>query len=637
MSCNQTPCTCTDPCAPTPCTDGCLLDVATNCVPLSSDIVVASTTIPKGTSLTSALDTITSAVNGTITISSTDIKTKISSSDTTSDYLTNKVVGSTSIAKSILNPAGNEQIKLDIIRDTVTGGGNNALVVSSNGVYVAPSSGGAVTTLAPAADTNTFHPIVNSISGGYTISGDVKIDTVTGGNILASGTNGLYVPAYTPSPSLSVSPVDTSSIDTNVNLVGSTYQVSSNLRIDPSSTATVSVTSAGLKVDSATSGGTTITVTDSTSIDHTLTPITGGYNITSEIIVAPGTNALYSTASGLYVAPPVLSFGVLDTNSINMTLTGSTITSDLVYQDSNTIDLSVPDASGLKADIKLDTVTGGGNNALSSGPNGLYASFAISGTCSALTISDVTFDLVQDLNGEVYLRTTPVTNVSFDTIRLNIAYTKAGGGTINTNVSDIVNRKVAGVPALSYTLLPNFDYNNAQTVTINAAKQCSALNTTAVSADYTTTVGWTGNTIALDTWINIPAAWYGANCTAGTFQPQYKISKDRKNVYFRGTINTTSTLAQIPTGGFTSFTEMPLIQFTTGTPTLASLVSPSVNLYGYGVVTHSLNDDTSTVSTKLSLTTVAGGTGMHVRVEGTNTSGSTYQVTDIYIGGISLH
>jgi len=578
MSCNQTPCTCTDPCAPTPCVDGCLLDVASNCVPLSTDITVATVTIPKGTSLTDALDTISSAVSGTINISSSDINAKVSASDTTTSYLTNKIVGGTSIVKSILNSAGNEQIKLDVIRDTVTGGGNNILTITGSGLYVPPSSGGTSTTVSAGATTNTFQPIVNTVSGGYSVSGNVKVDNVTGGNILTVGSNGLYVPSYTPSPSLSVSAVDTSSIDTTVNLSGSTYQVSSALRLDPSSTATVSITSAGLKVDSATSGGTTITVTDSTSIDHTITPITGGYNLTSAAIISPTAgNALLSTGNGLYVPTPSLSFGVGDTNSVDMTLTGSTITSDLRKQDSSTVALTVPNVSGLKADVKISATAG---NAITANADGIYASFAISGTCSALTISDVTFDLVQDLEGEVYLRTTPVTNVSFDTIRLNIAYTKLGGGLVNTNVSDIVNRKIAGVSALTYTLLPNFDYNNNQTVTINAAKQCSALNTTAVSADYTTTVGWVAPSIQLDTWINVPSSAIsttGTNFSIGSTL-QYKISKNKKSLSLRGVINYTHG-SSITTGSSATAVNCTIDLYAAG---IAQLLDSSVSfITGY--------------------------------------------------------
>lgn len=47
---------------------------------------------------------------------------------------------------------------------------------------------------------------------------------------------------------------------------------------------------------------------------------------------------------------------VSDTNSINLTLSTYDISADLIYQDSATIDLSVPDANGLKADVKIDSI-----------------------------------------------------------------------------------------------------------------------------------------------------------------------------------------------------------------------------------------------------------------------------------------
>jgi len=67
----------------------------------------------------------------------------------------------------------------------------------------------------------------------------------------------------------------------------------------------------------------------------------------SHIAVFDGVSGAYLKSSGVAVHAAVT---VSDTNSIDLTLATQLISADLIYQDSTTIDLSVPDASGLKAD-----------------------------------------------------------------------------------------------------------------------------------------------------------------------------------------------------------------------------------------------------------------------------------------------
>lgn len=55
-----------------------------------------------------------------------DVKVKATATDTTTDYLTDKLQGGTYIQKTILNPSGNEKVKLDVVPSTLisTDGGN---------------------------------------------------------------------------------------------------------------------------------------------------------------------------------------------------------------------------------------------------------------------------------------------------------------------------------------------------------------------------------------------------------------------------------------------------------------------------------------------------------------------------------
>src|SRR5687767_1085322 len=48
-----------------------------------------------------------------------DVNVKVSSDDTTSGYLNDKIVTGTYLTKSILNPAGNEDLRLDVVPATL--------------------------------------------------------------------------------------------------------------------------------------------------------------------------------------------------------------------------------------------------------------------------------------------------------------------------------------------------------------------------------------------------------------------------------------------------------------------------------------------------------------------------------------
>jgi hypothetical protein len=63
-----------------------------------------------------------------------DVSVKVSATDTTTNYLNNKIAGGTYINKSILNPAGNEQIRFDVVPATlISSDSGNQLVLGGDG------------------------------------------------------------------------------------------------------------------------------------------------------------------------------------------------------------------------------------------------------------------------------------------------------------------------------------------------------------------------------------------------------------------------------------------------------------------------------------------------------------------------
>ncbi len=72
-----------------------------------------------------------------------DVKAKISSADTTTDYLTNKFNNGTYVQKTIINPSGNEKIKFDVVPSTlISTDTGNQLSLGTDGkfktLYTAP-------------------------------------------------------------------------------------------------------------------------------------------------------------------------------------------------------------------------------------------------------------------------------------------------------------------------------------------------------------------------------------------------------------------------------------------------------------------------------------------------------------------
>lgn len=207
-SCNRSKSNCSDPCnwcqskpvtqscLPTPCVTGCLEIVDTTCVQTPKDIDLCGTVIPKGTKLDVILESYKSAIcNGIPTPTPiSDVYVKISQFDTTAGYLSDKITTCNNISKTVTNINGNETLQLCTKLDTVSGSGDNILTSGPNGLYVPPPSTIAQT-------------IVNKT------------------NIPNSG------------------------IESFVTVAANLYTISSKIKLDPSSTAPISLTTDGLKVD----------------------------------------------------------------------------------------------------------------------------------------------------------------------------------------------------------------------------------------------------------------------------------------------------------------------------------------------------------------------------------------------------
>jgi len=365
-SCNQCnqQCTC-DQCTLIPCIDGCLDYPKTNCVLTSKDIELNGTIYPKGTTQTTINDVVfDTIVNGVPVNQSQDIKLKVSAADSSNGYLEDKLVGSNNIELTKLNPGNIESIKLSAKVSVKPG---NVLSTLSDGLYVSPSTSGS-TTQVLVTDTPTIDMSVASVTGGYQISGAVKLST-DAGNSLTNGTidGGLYVnvPSITQR---TVSGSTTDTIVTNTVLTGSNYQIFANAKVDNTGDNILTSSSAGLKVSAAAVGASSFSVVDTNTIDLTKT----GTVLSADVKIDPTSTAtVTSSVAGLKInipttPPPALI--VSDTNTVNHTLTGSTLSSQVTYQDTNSIDL-FENSSGLGADVKLNA---SGDNKTIITSTGLY-------------------------------------------------------------------------------------------------------------------------------------------------------------------------------------------------------------------------------------------------------------------------
>lgn len=328
QQCNCTqPCNCACSCSPEPCIEGCLTDTKTDCTFLSQDLDICSEVLPKGSTVTEALAKLGEAVCDGITVTVQDMKVKVDANDTTSGYLFDKLTVCDNLTKTVTNVNGNETLRLCNKIDNVTAG--NILTSGVNGLYVpTPTPTGYNLS---SLFSSTVNLTIASVLGGQTIKADAKISPNAGNMLVDSG--GLYVPTPTVATPITLSRLNTNSINTTLTLLGSNYEISSNLKIDPSSTAPISITSQGLKVDccipvtpantpiSIVLGSTAGIAMTATGIDnHTLTP---------SVVISPSAgNALTATTNGLYCPAP----GAAAATTINDTTTvDATLISPSVY------------------------------------------------------------------------------------------------------------------------------------------------------------------------------------------------------------------------------------------------------------------------------------------------------------------
>jgi len=326
--CNQQ-CTC-DQCTLIPCTDGCLDYPKTNCVLTSKDIDLNGTIYPKGTTLTTINDVVFDSLrNGVPVNQAQDIKFKVSAADSSNGYLEDKLVGSNNITLTKLNPGNTESVRLSAKISSQTG---NALSSLTDGLYVSPSTSGS-TTQVLVTDTPTIDMSVASVTGGYQISGAVKLST-DAGNSLTNGTidGGLYVnvPAIAQR---TVSGSTTDTIVTNTILTGSNYQIFANAKVDNTGDNILTSSSAGLKVSAAAAGAASFSVVDTNTIDLTKT----GTVLSADVKIDPTSTAtVTSSAAGLKInipttPPPAV---VIDnTGTVDFTLTGSTLKGNVDYEN----------------------------------------------------------------------------------------------------------------------------------------------------------------------------------------------------------------------------------------------------------------------------------------------------------------
>ncbi len=128
---SQPVCQCSQPCAPTPCTDGCLTDTKSKCVFLSSDIEICGTTYVSGTDLNEVIQAIEACIQNGVPAAN-DIFVKISANDQTSSYLENKLQGSNCLTVTKQNIGANEYL---LISPKISAQPGNIIQCLADGLY----------------------------------------------------------------------------------------------------------------------------------------------------------------------------------------------------------------------------------------------------------------------------------------------------------------------------------------------------------------------------------------------------------------------------------------------------------------------------------------------------------------------
>jgi hypothetical protein len=200
--CNPNPCNCQPSCncsqsTQTPCVDGCLDFPKSKCVQSSTDIIIGSTIHPVGTNQNIINQSFASAINNGVTVTTSDFFVKASASDTQTNYLFSKLLGSNSINLTLINPGNNESIKID---SKISSQVNNALSLLPDGLFVSQnsSSNSAVFT----TSTNSINITSAPVLGGFNVSANAKISALPGNQVTVQA-DGLFVAAASVANSLS--------------------------------------------------------------------------------------------------------------------------------------------------------------------------------------------------------------------------------------------------------------------------------------------------------------------------------------------------------------------------------------------------------------------------------------------------
>ena len=619
--CNQTPCVCTSQCPPAQCTDGCVDDVKTDCVQLSADLNLCGVVTPKGTTLTVALENIKNILCGDIDAPQfADIAVRASGTDTTASHLWDKITTSNAYGtqKTLQNTGSNENILLKIKLSTSTG--DNALVLLADGLYMAPSSAG-ITTLSEVYST-TIALTVTPVTGGHTIKADAKISAVVGNSLIDNG--GLYVPTPTPVVQRVVSGGTTQSITTTSTLLGNIYTVLGELRIDPASTAPISVTADGLRVDCCVpviptntplvaNDSSLINFTTSGTDNHTLTATIVPAGTNGYVLTTTGGNVVWAAATGSGSGAPTQ---LIDTTLINVTLVSSSPDVYSMTINPGTNGQVLTTVAGVTAWASPVTCTDAFGLKIWDNGTNYMLSFAADGLTNTSYEAEV-----QGYSGTAWVTATYSSTSGGDLIYI------MGGNTVNGVFTARVRRSCGGGVYSSWTSL-TFDTLAIQNLTYSNADGNLLFYTD--PADDSNILVDINIPAGTDVWTNIPGGWLQSGITAdGTYIPQYKISSNKKHVYFRGALNTNVSIAS-GTPGFTA-TNKNLLDLTS----LLALLDPSVTASYVNVPTISWAPDTATIITDYKLYT--GASLLILGVESFNTSGSAHSVNGISLSPFQLN
>lgn len=105
-----------------------------------------------------------------------DVKAKISATDTTTDYLTNKFNNGTYVQKTVLNPSGNEKIKFDVVPSTlISSDAGNQLALGTDGKFVTLYTAPDGTETKVAAGAGVIITGFGSIAAPYVVSTNPSI------------------------------------------------------------------------------------------------------------------------------------------------------------------------------------------------------------------------------------------------------------------------------------------------------------------------------------------------------------------------------------------------------------------------------------------------------------------------------